>query len=259
MKPYLYLSLIPEALIASHLSPEDYGSYLSVGTKQRSRGQAIFFKLTDQFARSQLDALGVDAELDRPSPASPRRSYYLSVYRALERTPLAALESLHLATEDGRVLTLLPQDYKPDLTSRYHLYQEFCPATPRIVSRLEPKALAEYITNPHQRVSLPAVVFADLRLDELKDNPGAVGLRNLPYRDLEHLRDCLRELLAKPNKTTKTVVRFLQQDVLFRTLNRGFYVAAVGGEFRYFPMPTIEELESTYSAWWRSALSTFGG
>lgn len=43
MKRYLYLSLLPEALIASMLPPEEFGNYLAVGTKKRTRGQAIFF------------------------------------------------------------------------------------------------------------------------------------------------------------------------------------------------------------------------
>ena len=259
MKAYLYLSLIPEALIASHLAPEEYGSYLAIGARRRSRGQAVFFKLSDGYTNARLAALGVNTDLERPFPRAPRRSCYLSVYRVLEETPIEALESLHLATSDGRVLTLRPSDYTPESGSHFHLYQEFCPATPRIVSRLEPKALGEHITGTQHRVTLPAVVFADLRLDSLADNAEARGVDDLPYANLEHLRDCLRELEEKPNKATKTVIRFLQQDVLFRTLHRGFYVASRGGKFRFFRMPSREELETVYHAWWRSALSNFGG
>ena len=41
----LYLSLIPQGLIASMLEPEAFGSYYSVGTKVHSRGEAIFFEV----------------------------------------------------------------------------------------------------------------------------------------------------------------------------------------------------------------------
>jgi hypothetical protein len=75
---------------------------------------------------------------------------------------------------------------------------------------------------------------------------------------MEHLRDCLRELRRKPEKGAKTVVRFLQQDVLFRTIRGGFYVAARNGAFRFFPMPSPEQLETTYHHWWRSAQTKFG-
>jgi hypothetical protein len=254
MKAFVYLSLIPEALIASHLPPEQFGHYFAVGPQNRSRGQAIFFKLTDSYAAAQLVALRIDPALNRSSPAEPRRSLYLSVYRVLEQTPVEALETLHLATVDGRVLTLQHQPHPAEDDARFHLYQELCPATPRIVSLLGPQTLARHITDSSQRVSLPAVVFADLRLDGLSRDPDDRDVNNLPYGNLEHLRDCLRELRTKPNKMAKTVIRDLQHHLLFRTLRRGFYVAAQGGDsFRYFPMPTREELETVHAKWWKSA------
>jgi hypothetical protein len=187
-----------------------------------------------------------------------RRSLYLSIYRVLEQTPLDAIESIHLATDDGRVLSLNSAEYRPDPGPRFHLYQEFCPVTPRVVSALEPREFASCITDPAQRVTLPAIVFAELKLERLGEDPEATGVDNLPYPNLEHLRDCLRELRTKKGKPTKTVIRYLQQDVLFRTFTGGFYVAASGGGLRHFPMPSQEQLETIYYPWWRSAQSSFG-
>ena len=259
MKPYLYLSLIPESLIASHLSPDEFGAYLSVGSQKRSRGQAIFFKFTDAFAAEQLGKHGLDANLGRTLGQPPRRSAYLGIYRVLEQVPLDAIESMHLATDDGRVLTLKPAAYQQDLAPRFHLYQEFCPVTPRVISTLEPRAFGQQMTEASQPISIPTLVFVELTLEALATDPEARNVDNLPYSNIEHLRDCMRELRAKPSKPMKTVVRQLQQDVLYRTLRNGFFVATTGGGFRYFPMPTREELESTLYPWWRSALSSFGG
>ena len=258
MKPFLYLSLMPESLVASHLPPDEFGAYLSTGSQKRARGQAMFFKLADDYAAARLATLGVGPDLDRAPSLQPRHSAYLSIYRALERTPVAALESLHLATDDGRVLDLKPASYTPEVGPRFFLYQEFCPVIPRVVSTLEPQAFAAAITDMSKAVSLPALVFAGLKLERLADDPEANGVDNLPYPNLPHLRDCLRELRAKPGKQTKTVIRFLQQDVLYRTVHRGFYVASTGGGFVFFPMPPRAELETTHYPWWRSALSTFG-
>ena len=259
MKPYVYLSLIPESLVASHLTPDEFGAYLSVGSQKRSRGQAIFFKLTDAYAATQLAKFGLDPSLDRTVGQPPRRSAYLSIYRVLEQTPLTAFESLHLATDDGRVLSLKPAAYQADLSPRFHLYQEFCPVTPRVISTLEPQAFGKLMTDAAKPVSVPALVFTELKLEALAADPEAKHVDNLPYSNIEHLRDCMRELRAKPNKVMKTAVRHLQQDVLYRTLRGGFYVATTGGGFSYFPMPSREELESTSYPWWRSALSSFGG
>jgi len=258
MKPYLYVSLVPESLIASHLNPDEFGSYISVGSQKRSRGQAIYFKLTDAYTETQLKKLGLDANLDRSVGEPPRRSAYLNIYRVLEQTPLNALESLHLTTDDGRMLTLKPGHYQQDLAPRFHLYQEFCPVSPRVVSTLEPKAFSQEITDASKPISLPALVFTELKLEELAEDPEA-KTHNLPYTSIEHMRDCMRELRAKPNKHMKTVVRNLHQDVLYRTLRGGFYVANSGGGFLFFPMPSREELETTFYPWWRSALTSFGG
>jgi hypothetical protein len=258
MKPYLYLSLLPEALVASHLDPAAFGAYLATGSRKRARGQALFFKLRDDYATARLAELGVSADLDRGDTHHPRHSAYLSIYRVLETTPVDALETFHLVTEDGRVLDLQPAEYSPETGPRFHLYQEFAPITPRVVSSLDPQAFAQKITTASERVFVPTLVFAELQLNRLADDPEADGVENLPYPNLEHLRDCLRELRVKSGKPTKTVIRFLQQDVLYRTLHRGFYVAQTGGGFRYFPFPDRRTLETTYYPWWRSALSTFG-
>jgi hypothetical protein len=255
MTIHLYLSLIPEALVASHLNPEDYGAYLALGSKKRSHGQAIFFRLSDSFAQKRLESYEGVAELRN---GRLRRSAYLGIHRVLETTPVEAIESLHLTSNDGHVLSLQPAEYAPLPGPRFHLYQEFCPVTPRVVSTLEPREFAALITDPTKAVSLPALVFAELALERLGDDPEASGVDNLPYGSLEHLRDCIRELRAKPGKSTKLVVRHLEQDVLFRTIHRGFFVAGQGGAFRFFPMPSRAELETTYYAWWRSALRTTG-
>lgn len=257
MKTYLYISLLPEALVASHLNPEAFGAYLATGPKHVSRGSAIFFQLKETFAAERLRDSGMDQELAREDRI--RRSAYLSIYRVLENTPLAAIESLHLATEDGHVLTLKPGAYPGAAVGRFHLYQQFCPVTPRVVSTLEPKDFAARITDRTERVSVPALVFAELKLEQLATDPEAANVENLPYPNIQHLRECLREVGDAQHKATKTVIRFLQQDVLFRTIRGGFYLAASNGGLVSFPMPAREELETTYYAWWRSALSTFGG
>jgi hypothetical protein len=258
MKSYLYLSLLPEALVASQLAPDDYGAYLAIGSQKRARGQAVFFKLSEPFAEDQLRASGAYELFEHNLTGKPRRSCYLSIYRVLEQIPISALESLHLVTDDGRVLTLRPGAYAPIPGPRFHLYQEFCPVNPRVVSTLDPLAFARHITDQSAPVNLPALVFAELQLGRLGDDPEAEDVSNLPYPNLEHLRDCLRELREKPAKHTKTAIRFLQQDVLFRTIVGGFHVAGPEGAHRYFPMPTRDQLEREFYPWWRSALSTFG-
>ena len=258
MKTYLYLSLLPESLIASHLAPHEFGSYFATGTEKRARGQAIFFELNEEYARKRIAMAGLGENLGRPEGEYPRKSAYLSIYRVLEEVPAEAIKNINLVTEEGRTLTIIAGNYEPEIGPHYHLYQQFAPITPRIVSRLEPQTFSRHITNAAHRVSLPVLVFAELELGRLADDPEALDADNLPYPNIEHLRDCLRELRNR-NKATKTVIRGLPRDLLYRTLHRGFYYTNNDGTFLYFPMPGKEQLEGEFYPWWRSALSTFGG
>lgn len=54
MKQYLYLSLVPEALIASNLSPEEFGNYYATGAFRRNCDPAIFFELDPNFESDYL-------------------------------------------------------------------------------------------------------------------------------------------------------------------------------------------------------------
>ena len=45
MEKHLYLSLMPEALIASQLDPKAFGAYYAVGTEGKTQGQAAFFEI----------------------------------------------------------------------------------------------------------------------------------------------------------------------------------------------------------------------
>jgi len=55
MTIHLYLSMQPEALIASMLAPEDFGVYYAVGSQKKARGQAIFFEVDPNFRNKELN------------------------------------------------------------------------------------------------------------------------------------------------------------------------------------------------------------
>ena len=94
MKQYLYLSLVPEALIASNLSPEEFGYYYATGAFRRNCDPAIFFEIDPNF---KSDYLPIDKipELCAPHPdGRPHKSVCLSVYRVLEHVPMSAFKNL---------------------------------------------------------------------------------------------------------------------------------------------------------------------
>ncbi len=257
MKIHLYLSLNPEALVASHLPPEEFGAYLAVGTQKYSRGQAMFFEVDPEVRSDYPPFQNIGARCVPHLDGSPRRSTYLAIYRVLEHVPVAALGQLHLATHDGRVLSLNAAPVPPTVDRCFHLYQEFCPVTPRVVSTLDAAEFCARLTDATQPVNVPKIVFAELTLGKLATDIETTDVGNLPYSGLQHLRECLRELNRKPGKPTKVTVRNVRDDVLYRTIRGGFY-AGQGRDVKHYPMPSAGDLESMHHDWWRSAQASFG-
>ena len=253
MKRYLYLSLLPEALIASMLPPEEFGSYLAIGTKKRTRGQAIFFEVNTEFKSDYLKLQDINTLCKPNEDGSPKKSKYFSIYRVLEHIPLNMLKKLYLTTDDGRVLGLEQSEYIPKNDSKLRLYQQLCPVSPRIASSLNPNEFVKFITNTKNPISVPKIVFVQLGLNNLAIDPVNGSDENLPFANIQHLRDCLTELKMSDDKPTKTVIRFMQGDLLYRTVKNGFFVGDQEN-FIFYKFPSIEELENEYYSWWRSAL-----
>jgi hypothetical protein len=252
MKRYIYLSLTPEALIASMLPPEDFGNYLATGTKKRTRGQAIFFEVDLEAIKDDLPMDYIERRCVPQEGGRPKSSVYLSIYRVLETVPLQALRDLYLTTDDGRVLKLEQGKYEEDTTDQLHLYQELAPINPRIASTLAPNEFLSQMTGGEEKVSVPKLVFVELRLNGLATDAENSPVHDLPYPNMVHLRDCLMILKNEPGKTKKTIIRFFNRDLLYRTIKNGFFVGDKDNML-YYPFPAQEELENEYYSWWRSA------
>lgn len=253
---HLYLSLIPQALIASMLEPADFGSYYAVGKKVHVRGEAIFFEVDPDFRSDDFPFHLADERCVLQPDGRPKNSVYLSIYSVLVRIPVSALGSLFLVTDDGKTLELKRSEYAPEPGCLLHLYQEFCPISPLVASRLNPLEFCRSITDPKQPVNVPRIVFSELRLGDLACDPAGGSAADLPYQSLDHLRDVLTSLASNEGrKPSKLVLKQVKQGVLYRMVKGGFYVGDQQ-EFAFYRFPSKEELESTYYNWWRSAQIT---
>jgi hypothetical protein len=247
----LYLSLIPEALIASQLEPAAFGAYYAVGRHLHAHGEAMFFEVDPAFRDVSFPFALADERCVTQPNGDPKSSVYLGIYNILGRVPVSALKSLYLVTDDGRTIELQRGDYTPDSEHPLHLYQEFCPITPLVASRLEPHDFCNSITDPAHPVNVPRIAFAELKLGALSTDPANGNGDDLPYVAIRHLRDVLLDF-AKNTKDSKLVLKQVKQGVIYRMVERGFYVGD-HLDFAYYPFPSPDELQSTYYDWWRSA------
>ncbi len=216
MSKYIYLTCNPEALVASMLPPEGFGLYLSIGTKKRNRGQAIFFEVDPVMIENVVDMDSMNRRCIAKPDGSPKSSVYLSVYKVLEIVPLAALKSLYLTTDHGCVLELKRAEYDKakEPENALHLYQELCPVNPLVASSLPPSVFLERLTDGSIPIVLPKLFFVELKLGELATNPLKGQAELLPYPHIEHLRDCLEIIRGEYEKHMKTVHRFFSGELL---------------------------------------------
>lgn len=252
MEKHLYVSLIPEALIASHLTPEEFGAYYAVGGEKRARGKAMFFELDLDFRNDFFD---IEDGLKRcvlKEGSHPKRSVYISVYRVLEHVPVEAIKKLYLVTQDGRTLGLDPKTPSPQSKEeKLYLYQEIAPVHPLVATSMTPVDFVETIILNSEFFTIPALVFADLKLGELAKNPldGQVG--DLPYSNINHLRECLASIPKKIVKF-KIVDRVHSAAIPYRMINSGIYYCN-GEKTIVFELPSIDELKEKHNQWRRSA------
>ena len=254
MTVHLYLSLIPEALIASMLSPEEFGMYYSVGYSKKSRGQAMFVELDPDFRH---DFFPIEEGIARCVPhedGSPKKSVYISTYRVLEHVPLTGVDTLYLVTRFGETLPLQRSDDFPTKEEGLYMYQEIAPKNPLVVSTLPPLEMYRFLTqDTTSLIHLPAICFVELRLGELAKDPEFGESKDLPYGNIYRLRESLVEVKSK-NVHTKMVDRVHTVEYPYRMIDTGIYLGNKK-ELAFFPLPPREQLRNEYYRWWRSANS----
>lgn len=252
MSVHLYFSLIPEALIASMLPPEQFGQYYATGHKFKSKGQAIFFEIDPSFRHDYFDIEGAFARCKAKPDGSPKNSVYVSMYRVMEHLSLAAIGRLYLTTANGATLELSRGSRLPEPEKELHMYQDLTPINSMVVSVLNPAAYyADVTVKPSHSFSFPGMCFVELELGPLALDPENGQEGDLPYSFLQHLREALMEL--KPGKKENKLVHRVHSLVFpFRMVKNGFYLG-IGGELVYYPMLTMDVLRKDHSNWWRSA------
>jgi hypothetical protein len=247
----LYLSVIPESLVASMLDPEAFGRYLAVGSHKRSSSPAIYFEVDSGFRNDFFDMGIVQKKCVAHPDGSPKHSVYLGIYRVLEHIPLEALGKLYLTTRDGQVLALDQGELPGQFQAEQYLYDEICPVHPLIASNLDPEAFTKFVTNPGSPLCVPKIFFAQLDPEAIigpdRTAEGSIAIHNLP----ERIKECFSEL-DSAGKPTKTVDRIRNLVFRWNHIKNGYFIGD-GKSLLFYPFPDKDELDRNHHQWWRSA------
>jgi hypothetical protein len=254
METRFYLSVFPlEALIASQLTPDQFGSYMATGSKNGSYERIMFIEVEGGFG-SDFDWDYAAERCVQHADGSPKHSVWMSAYRALEHTPIDKMKSMFLTTKDGRTLEVPPADFVPPATKRdFNVYLELCPIHPLVVSELDPQGFASYMTDPKNHVHVPKVIFADLKTIDFDDPENTGNIGRIYDRNIEHLKDCISAVVDNPDKPNKNVERSLVESFDYQTIQEGIYVGD-GEKLAVYRLPSVEELRKNHYDWARSAM-----
>ncbi len=253
MQQHLYLSLVPEALIASMLPPDEFGAYYAVGTQSKTQGQAAFIEIDPSFKHITMPVAEGFKRCIPHVDGAPKRSVYISVYRVLERIPMSAMGKLHLVTRDGRSLGIEKKPAAGETMAGLHFYHELAPTRPAVVSTLEPSRFFELLMGRLDSFEgLPAIAFVELKLGELAADPENGSIGDLPYENMEHLRHCLSQV-SKKTVASKIFDRSNPGIFPYRTIKNGIFVGNAKEGLFIYAMPSHAILKEKHYDWWRSA------
>jgi len=76
---------------------------------------------------------------------------------------------------------------------------------------------------------VPKLCFAELELAELASDPRRGRAEDLPYPQIDHLRNCFVGLEDAEGKHTKTVDRIHPRDFPYRSVKSGFFLGTATG------------------------------
>jgi hypothetical protein len=257
---HLYMIVFPiNALVASQLEPEDFGMHYAVGSTKHYSGKVIFVELDVNFREPYFE---IDKYLEEtkahPVTGRPKRTKFISSYAVLEHVPLNVLQNLYLVHPNGKVLPLEKGEYtainQPGLI---RIYQEICPLETLVASTLDQREFGQWITRGTKSKGAPKILFTqiDFNIDKFfEENQGkAIITCAIPNVNPYRVKECIEELRANPEKLTKTIsLGSVLKDISFSLIRHGFWFVD-GDEMVFYPMPTIEELETKFFYWWKYA------
>lgn len=254
---HLYMIVFPiNALVASQLEPEQFGEYYTLGSAKHYSGKVIFAEIDFNFRN---DYFNIDYYLDLTvvhENGEPKKTKFIKSYKVLENMDLNAIKRLHLVTTNGKVLSIDHEEYTAvNEPGMIRIFQEITPLETLVASTKDQRNFGKYITNETYSKGAPKICFTqiDFNINRFLDanKNREIFSTELPGVNPYRLYDCIMEMQEKPEKNTKTIqLGSLLKEISYKFLRHGFWFVH-NDEMRFFPMPSVSELENKYYYWWK--------
>ncbi len=244
----LYQILYPNnSLVASQLTPEQFGKHFLVGTARHYEGKVIF---TEVDADYRHDFFNIDEAMAAVFPhedGRPKATKFISSYRVLEHIDLDAIKSLYLVTSNGRTLELNQGTHDaPHQPGFIRTYAQICPTTVLSMTKLDAPEYARYITDPSHNKWVPKLFFTQIELpveqflQDFEESPFMAP--PFPFVHPAKLRDSILEL-EKTDKESKGIsLNSEMEKIPYTKIRHGFWLAC-DQKSLFFPMPATETIK----------------
>jgi hypothetical protein len=257
-KKHLYMIVYPiNALVASQLEPEQFGEHYTVGGAKHYSGKVVFAELDPDY-RNRDFQIAEYLEMTVPhEDGSPKKTKFIKSYGVLEYIDINAIQKLHLCTSNGKVLSIESAEYtavnEPGLI---RTYQEITPLENLVLTTLDQRDFGKYITTQTRSKGAPQICFTQIDFDINRfletNKQSEIFNIELPRVNPYRMYDCIKELKRIPNKKTKTVgLGSLLRDLSYKYLRHGFWFFGKENSSKFFPMPSLSDLENKYFYWWK--------
>jgi len=253
----LYVILHPTtALIGSQYTPEQLARHYTVGPTRHYRGKVIFAEVDIAFRNPYFRIDSAIVELKPHPDGRPKATKFISCYRVLEHLEVSALKNLYLSSEEGYCLELQSQIYPGPEPEGENIYSEISPLRMLVLSKLNFIDFGRFITDADNSIGAPSFLYTQLDLNvsefmaEYDQNP----FMQSPIENLHPsiLRDAVIELRTVDYKSNKGLsLRSNLDDVSYKLIKKGFMFSS-GRDQRFYPMPTLAEIEKRNLKFWRS-------
>lgn len=257
----LYAILHPnEALVASQLEPVGFGRHFATGSPKHFSGKVIFAEIQPGYRHPEMEIEQTLEACQHAGEDRPKRTKFVSSYRVVERIDPKAYRGLYLTTADGKVLELNQEEEKPRESviaepNRVRIFQHVAPLGLVVASNLASRAFGQYVTKNANK-GAPTMFYTELDINvaELVDQSVDHNFHSpLPNVHGSHLRRSLAELIANPEKQTKTIsLDSVLQELPYLRLKAGFWLATRDDQV-FWRFPTHDELNRHAYDWLRSA------
>lgn len=253
----LYQILYPnQALVASHLSPEAFARHYLIGSIRHYTGKLVFAEIDINFRHPYFDIdAGLEALVPHPD-GSPKRTKFISSYRVMEHMDFDSIKTLYLSTAEAHVLALSPQPYdKVHQAGFLRTFAEIAPLSMLVMSPLDMREFGKYITQAGNSKGCPKLFYTqiELNVDEFLKNFEANPFMPAPFSFLHpsKLRDAIQQMKIDTEKKTKGLALACPLDqISFKCIRHGFMFASQE-KIRFFPMPSLHELETAHFQFWK--------